>query len=81
MIHVRTDVSEEPSASIMGVIRIGELGTTVHVTSNRRPLRRNKKSLCISSQRASVYENVTRDAGSVGDCLKWLEALFSADSS
>jgi hypothetical protein len=38
---VRTDVSEEPSASIIGVSRIGELTTTLAVTSNRRTLRRN----------------------------------------
>jgi hypothetical protein len=36
---VRTDVSEELSASFIGVTRIGELGTTLAVTSNRRPLR------------------------------------------
>jgi hypothetical protein len=29
---VRTDVSEEPSASIIRVTRIGELGTTLAVT-------------------------------------------------
>jgi hypothetical protein len=34
---VRTDVSEELSASIIGVTRIGELGTLA-VTSNRRTL-------------------------------------------
>jgi hypothetical protein len=33
---VRTDVSEEPSASIIRVTRIGELGTTLAATSNRR---------------------------------------------
>jgi protein subunit release factor B len=44
---VRTDVSEERSASFIRVTRIGELGTTLAVTSNRRTLR-------ISSQRASV---------------------------
>jgi hypothetical protein len=38
---VRTDVSEELSASIIRVIRIGELGTTLAVTSNRSTLRRN----------------------------------------
>jgi hypothetical protein len=38
---VRTDVSEELSASFIRVIRIGELGTTLVVTSNRRTLRRN----------------------------------------
>jgi hypothetical protein len=36
-----TDVSEERSASIIRVTRIGELGTTLTVTSNRRTLRRN----------------------------------------
>jgi hypothetical protein len=43
---VRTDVSEERIASFIRVTRIGELGTTLAVTSNRRTL--------ISSQRASV---------------------------
>jgi hypothetical protein len=35
---VRTDISEEPSASIISVTRIGELGTTLAVTNNRRTL-------------------------------------------
>jgi hypothetical protein len=35
---VRTDVSEEPSASFVRVTRIGELGTTLALTSNRRTL-------------------------------------------
>jgi hypothetical protein len=38
---VRTDVSEELSASFIRVTRIGELGTTIAVTSIRRTLRRN----------------------------------------
>jgi hypothetical protein len=33
---VRTDVSEEPSASLIRVTRIGELGTTLAAISNRR---------------------------------------------
>jgi hypothetical protein len=37
---VRTNVSEELSAFIIKVTRIGELGTTVAVTSNRHTLRR-----------------------------------------
>jgi hypothetical protein len=37
---VRTDISEEPSASFIRVIIIGELGTTQAATSNRRTLRR-----------------------------------------
>jgi hypothetical protein len=38
---VRTYVSEECSATIIRVTRIGELGTTLAVTSNRLTLRRN----------------------------------------
>jgi hypothetical protein len=40
---VRTHVSEELSASSIRVTIIGELGTTLAVTSNRRTLRRNTK--------------------------------------
>jgi hypothetical protein len=36
---VRTDVSEELSASFIRVTRISELETTLAVTSNRRTLR------------------------------------------
>jgi hypothetical protein len=39
----RTDVSEEPSASIIRVTRIVEQGTTLAVTSNRRTMLRNTK--------------------------------------
>jgi hypothetical protein len=42
---VRTDVSEELSASFIRVTRIGELGTTLAATSNRRTLRRNTRDL------------------------------------
>jgi hypothetical protein len=42
---IRTDVSEELNASFIRVTRIGELGTTLALTSNRRG---------ISSQSASV---------------------------
>jgi hypothetical protein len=41
---VKTDVSEELGASFIRVIRIGEIGITLSVTSNRRTLRRNTKS-------------------------------------
>jgi hypothetical protein len=44
MVLVRTDVSEDRSASIIRVTRIDELGTTLAITSNRRTLRRNNKS-------------------------------------
>jgi hypothetical protein len=46
---VRTDVSEEPSASLIWVTRIGEQETTIAVTSNRRTLRRNTKLLVTAS--------------------------------
>jgi hypothetical protein len=42
---VRTDVSEDPNASFIRVTRIGELGTTLAATSNRRTLRRNTNLL------------------------------------
>jgi hypothetical protein len=35
VVLVRTDVSEEPSASFIRVTRIGELGTTQAASSNR----------------------------------------------
>jgi hypothetical protein len=38
---LKTDVSEERVASIIRVTRIGELGTTLAVTRNRRKLRGN----------------------------------------
>jgi hypothetical protein len=40
---VRTDVSEELKTSFIRVTRIGEIGTTLSVTSDRRTLRRNTK--------------------------------------
>jgi hypothetical protein len=48
---VRTDISEEHSASFIRVTRIGELGTTLAATSM---LQRNTKYQGISSQHASV---------------------------
>jgi hypothetical protein len=38
---LKTDVSEGPGASFIRVTKIGELGTTLAATSNRRTLRRN----------------------------------------
>jgi hypothetical protein len=52
---VRTDVSEELSSSIIRVTRIGELGATLAVTSNRRTPRRN--TTC-SVRRLLVTANV-----------------------
>jgi hypothetical protein len=69
---VRTDVSEERIASVINVTRIGELGTTLAVTSNRRTLRRNTNVLpsspilvtlmmeALGSSDTSVLTRVTR---------------------
>jgi hypothetical protein len=55
---VITDVSEEASASIIRVPRIGEVGATLGITSNRSTLRRNTKYLVFilsfPSQRSTV---------------------------
>jgi hypothetical protein len=56
---VRTDVLGELSASFIGVTRIGELGTTLAVTSNRRMLRRNTKSY-VSMSSLPIEEDYAR---------------------
>jgi hypothetical protein len=43
---VTTDVSEELGASIIKVARIGELGITLDVTSNKGTLHRNTNQRC-----------------------------------
>jgi hypothetical protein len=61
-----TDVSEEPSSSIIRVTRIGELGKTFDVTSNRRTLRRPSPILVtlmmetLGSSETSVLTRVTQ---------------------
>jgi hypothetical protein len=47
MALVRTDVSMEPSASIIKVTRIGEVGTTLDVTRNRRTLPHYFFAVCV----------------------------------
>jgi hypothetical protein len=59
---VRTDVSEELSASFIKVTRIGELGTTLPVTSNRRTLRRNNVTLMKEALSSSESSVLTEDA-------------------
>jgi hypothetical protein len=46
---VRTDVSEEPSASFIRVTRIGELGTTLAATSNRVVFLRSVHRLLVAA--------------------------------
>jgi hypothetical protein len=52
---VRTDVTEELIASFIRVTRIGELGTTLAVTSNRRTLGINTKPHGVTSQRTPSF--------------------------
>jgi hypothetical protein len=47
---VRTTVSKELGASIIRVTRIGEIGTTLSVTSNRRTLR-----ACLLTMKNAVF--------------------------
>jgi hypothetical protein len=49
VVLVRTSVSEELRSSIIRVTRIGELGITLAVTSNRRTLQRNTKRGSVAS--------------------------------
>jgi hypothetical protein len=46
---VRTDVSEESSASFIRMTRISELGKTLAVTSNQSLLQRNNKCASVAS--------------------------------
>jgi hypothetical protein len=62
---VGTDVSEELSAFFIRVTRIGELGTTLAVTSNRRTLRRAtrrnfKEDAILHSHRRENLNSYTR---------------------
>jgi hypothetical protein len=71
---VRTDVSEERSASFMRLKRIGYLGTTLAVTSNRRTLRRNT---CVC--RLLVTVSVVPSSPILVNLMK--EALSSSETS
>jgi hypothetical protein len=58
---VRTKVSEELSVSIIRVTRIGELGTTLAVTSNRSSISSQRAmSEALSSSETSFLTRATR---------------------
>jgi hypothetical protein len=75
---VRTDVSEERSASFIRITRNGELGTTLSLTSTRRTLRRNTKSLR-SVRRLLVTASVVFSSPFLVVLMK--EALSSSETS
>jgi hypothetical protein len=57
---VKTDVSDELSASFFRVTRIGELGTTLAVTNNQRTLPRNMHffaALAVTSNQRTLRRN------------------------
>jgi hypothetical protein len=60
MALVGSDVSEERSASIIRETRIGELGTTLIVSSNRSTLRKILIMEAIRSPDTSVLTRATR---------------------
>jgi predicted hotdog family 3-hydroxylacyl-ACP dehydratase len=78
---VRTDVSEKLSTSIIRVTRIGELGTTLAVTSNRRMLGRKKDHLVFlcSVRRLLVTASVVPSSQTLVTLMK--EALGSSETS
>jgi hypothetical protein len=64
---VRTDVLEKLSASFIRVTRIGELGTTLAVTSNRRTLRRYTNRLLVTASvvpSSLILVTLMKDVGS-----------------
>jgi hypothetical protein len=76
---VKTDVSEERSSSIIRVTRIGELGTALAVTSNRRMLRRNPHLVFLRSvRRLLLTANVVPSSQIL---LTMMEALRSSETS
>jgi hypothetical protein len=79
---VRTDVSEEFSASLIRVTRIGELGTVSALTSNRRTLRINTKKSHLAFLRSVRLLLVTAGVVPISPILVTLmrEALSSSET-
>jgi hypothetical protein len=76
---VRTDVSEELSASFIRVSRIGELGMLA-VTGNRRMMQRNSHLVFLRSvHRLLVTANIVRSSPILVTLMK--EALGSSQTS
>jgi hypothetical protein len=76
---VRTDVSEELSASFIRVTRIGEVGTTLAVTNNRSTLRKKIPSELHSVRRLVVKASIVPTSQILVTLMK--EALSSSETS
>jgi hypothetical protein len=76
---VRTDVSEERSASIIRVTRLSELGTMVAVTSNQHTHQRNHLAFLCSVCRLLVTASFVPSSPILVTLMK--EALSSSETS
>jgi hypothetical protein len=74
---VRTEVSEERSASFIRVTRIGELETTLAVSSNRLTLRRNGISILTRTIRRNVPEDTILHSHRRENLKSYLSELLS----
>jgi hypothetical protein len=79
---VRTDVSKELSASFIRVTRIGELGTTLAVTSSRRSVILAPLSCVLRPARfCSVYSSTLKmDAINISETLVDVTGLQAVTS-
>jgi hypothetical protein len=77
---VRIDVSEYRSAYFIRVTRIGELGTTLAITSNRRTLRKQETDIedlrrHILKRRYILEDGILQKSGSSVDIVTGLERM------
>jgi hypothetical protein len=76
---VRNDISEEYIAFVIRMTRIGELETTLAVTSNRRTLRWNNKLFLCSVLRLLVTANGVYNSPILVTLM--MEAISTSESS
>jgi hypothetical protein len=72
---VRTDVSEERSASMIRVTRIGELGITLAVTSNRSTLRRDTILFFVDNVRTSTEKHLRASTACYAESFTFLYVI------
>jgi hypothetical protein len=75
---VRTDVSEERIASLIRVTRIGELGTALAVTSNRRTLRASGASGSEPGTSGSAAKIVSQEELCLLELISYTVGIFEA---